>query len=64
VAYRTKSTKSKKGCVNPVFESWLEELRGDAVARDLQSKHTYTKVLDFILIDLPLRRENSMLSSA
>lgn len=41
----SKKPKKAKVCANPVFESWLEELRNDAVARDLQSKHTYTKVL-------------------
>lgn len=43
----SRNNKSKKtACANPVFEKWLVELRDDAVARDLQSKHTYTKCLN------------------
>ena len=33
-----------KSCSNPVFEKWIEEMRDDAIARELQSKHTFTKV--------------------
>jgi len=36
---------SKKSTgANPVFEQWINEWKEDAVARDLQSKHTYSKV--------------------
>ncbi len=41
------SHKKQIKCVNPIFEKWLIELRDDAIARDLQSKHTYTKVYEY-----------------
>jgi crossover junction endonuclease MUS81 len=40
-------------CPNPVFEEWISEWRDDAVAKDLQSKHSYTKCL-FSLRKYPL----------
>ena len=40
-----KSSKKLKECANPVFEKWISEMRDDAIARDLQSKHTYTKLI-------------------
>ena len=42
--YGKQNAPNSKKCINPVFENWIMELRDDAVARDLQSKHTYTKV--------------------
>ncbi len=36
---------SSKNCINPVFEKWILDWRDDAVAKDLQSKHTYNKVI-------------------
>jgi hypothetical protein len=36
---------STKNCINPVFEKWILDWRDDAVAKDLQSKHTYNKVI-------------------
>ena len=41
---RKRKNNKAKTCPNPVFEDWLIELRDDAVAKDLQSKHIYTKV--------------------
>jgi hypothetical protein len=35
---------NSKKCINSVFEKWIMDWRDDAVARDLQSKHTFTKV--------------------
>jgi hypothetical protein len=45
--YKAKGYKKPKikDCPNPVFEKWIVEMRNDAVARELQSKHTFTKVL-------------------
>lgn len=40
--YNKSTTKFKSA--NPIFEEWITEWRDEAVARDLQSKHTYTKV--------------------
>ena len=31
-------------CVNPVFEKWIVEWRDEAAARELNSRHIYTKV--------------------
>ena len=39
-----KSKKSADKCANPVFEKWISEWRQDAMVKDLQSKHTLTKV--------------------
>ena len=41
---RGMSRKNKPKCCNPIFEQWIKEWREDAVARDLSSKHTYSKV--------------------
>jgi hypothetical protein len=41
----TFSSSSKSTSANPVFEKWIMEWKEDAVARELQSKHTYTKVI-------------------
>lgn len=38
---------SSKNCINPLFEKWILDWRDDAVAKDLQSKHTYNKVIFF-----------------
>ena len=38
------SSSSSKSCINPVFEKWILDWKDDAVAKDLQSKHTYNKV--------------------
>jgi hypothetical protein len=40
------SRKIQKACVNPVFEKWIEEWKMDAVAKELQSRFTYTKVFE------------------
>ena len=40
-----KQQQQQSSCVNPVFEKWIVEWRDDAIARDLQSRHTYTKCL-------------------
>ena len=42
---KSSSTKSNGPCANPVFEKWISEWKENAVARDLNSKHTYNKVL-------------------
>ena len=53
---RNNNKSGTKKCVNPVFEEWLVELRDDAIARDLQSKHTYTKCLQSLRkYPLPLK---------
>ncbi len=39
-----KNNNNKSKCANPIFEEWITEWRDDAIARDLQSKHTYNKV--------------------
>lgn len=44
-SHSTKSTAYNKKCINSVFEKWIQDWRDDAVAKDLQSKHTYTKVI-------------------
>jgi hypothetical protein len=44
--YRKNNPGAKKSCINPVFERWIVEWREDAIARDTQSKHTFTKVLN------------------
>ena len=41
---------SSKNCINPLFEKWILDWRDDAVAKDLQSKHTYNKVIFFNFI--------------
>ncbi len=41
----SKSNKSLTPCANPVFEEWLTEWKNDAVARDLNSRHIFTKCL-------------------
>jgi hypothetical protein len=41
---------SSKNCINPVFEKWILDWRDDAVAKDLQSKHTYNKVIFFLIL--------------
>lgn len=57
MSFRSAAKTSKQKCANPVFEEWLVELRDDAVARDLQSKHTFTKCLNALRrYPLPLRR--------
>jgi hypothetical protein len=40
----TNNSSSKLTSANPVFEKWIMEWRDDAIAKELQSKHTYTKV--------------------
>jgi hypothetical protein len=44
-AKKTKKAKTQVTCVNPIFEGWLIEWKEDAIAKDLQSRHTYSKVL-------------------
>lgn len=44
MSYSDRFKKKKFQSANPVFEEWLSELKEDAVARDLQSKHTFSKV--------------------
>ncbi len=46
----TVSSSSKLTSANPVFEKWIMEWRDDAIARELQSKHTYTKVLVYLFL--------------
>ncbi len=44
--FRKGENYSKKSTgANPVFEQWVSEWKEDATARDLQSKHTYAKVI-------------------
>lgn len=42
--YSNQNKRNKFNSANPVLEEWLTELKEDAVAKDLQSKHTYSKV--------------------
>lgn len=45
MSYSNSCKKNRFKSANPVFEEWLSDLKDDAVARDLHSKHTYSKVL-------------------
>lgn len=42
--YSDQNKRKKFKSANPVFEEWLSELKEDAIAKDLQSKHTFSKV--------------------
>ena len=52
--YSSNSSDNKFKSANPVFENWISEWRDDAAARDLNSKHTYSKVGNqlYILLDV------------
>ena len=50
MASNYKRSKLKLPCANPVFEKWIEELRNDAMDRELKSKHSFTKVVFLIFI--------------
>ena len=44
-AFKKKSASKSGPCANPVFDKWISEWKENAVARDLNSKHTYNKVI-------------------
>ncbi|CAF0906643.1 unnamed protein product [Brachionus calyciflorus] len=53
---RYKKNTNKFKSANPVFEEWLSEIKEDAIAKDLQSKHTYSKCLNSLRkYPLPLK---------
>lgn len=43
-ADRYKKNTNKFKSANPIFEEWISEWKEDAIAKDLQSKHTFSKV--------------------
>jgi hypothetical protein len=45
----SKGSKLKLPRANPVFEKWIEEMRNDAIDRELKSKQNFTKVFCFCL---------------
>ena len=44
VKKRTRVTRKPKSCPNPLFSSWLQELKDEAARKESRLQYTYAKV--------------------